>query len=148
MNFKLAVEVLENGGIALGIGERQVSLRSSSVRQNGGYDREIVAARCIDRFFDPGKIVQVVLLPGTNRDQELLRFGRVTIVGLGEVENVGNETFLVEPVDIRSIVGVVGSSVCWSISRSFAITSSCVCTGSYMPPPDSGVRSTRYSSGP
>jgi hypothetical protein len=89
---ELAVDVFEDRAVAGGVGDGEMPARLLSTWERRRDNGERLLCQRIDGLGDGAEVVENVLRPGPDRDQRLAGRLGVAIVGLDEVERVGDET--------------------------------------------------------
>jgi hypothetical protein len=91
---ELAADIFENRAVARGVGDGEMPASLLSPGKRRRDDGERLLSQRIDGLGDGAKIVENILRPGADRDQRLAGGLGVAIVGLDEVEGVGDEAAL------------------------------------------------------
>ena len=98
-----AVDILEDGAVARGVGDGQVQARLDTVREVGGVDAELLLRKLRNGFVDRGEIIQHILRPDA-QPHDRARVARAFVDRFGQEQQVGDQPGLVHAVGDADVV--------------------------------------------
>ncbi len=93
-----------DSAVAGGVGERQMARRLLAARQVRRDDNERLLFQRLHGLSDCRVMVEHILRPGAEGELRLFRACRVAVIGLYQIEHIGGEPGVVDPVDRREII--------------------------------------------